>query len=97
MVGSGCGKGVLGDVDVTTDVVFEIHLAGTVNHGRGAVAPENLDLRAVGRTWRVGVGDDGELVGETGNIHVADLARTLVRGERCRCRDCKSDDYQQNT
>ena len=82
MEGAGGGEGMLGDIDVAGNVVLHLDAPHTV-HGRiRAVAPDDVELRAVGGAGGVGVGEDGEAVGKPADVLIRNLPRALVRGEQ---------------
>ncbi len=56
-------KSVLSNVSVHADFVLHVDFAGTGNGRCGAVAPQHVNLGAVGGTGRISVSDNRKLVG----------------------------------
>jgi len=78
---AGGGEGVPGDIDILADVVVEVDFLQPADDGGGAVAPADLDFGPVGGAGGIGIGDDGELVGQAGHVGIADLTCALVGGK----------------
>ena len=96
MEGAGRWEGMLGDIDVAGDVVLHLDAQDAVHGGGCAVAPLDIQLRAVGGAGSVGIGEDGKTVGKAADVLVGDLPRALVRGEQSETAEQKQEENQKS-